>query len=158
MSDMPLALNAADAARLEAYLHKHIPLVRHMQVRVTACDASGLTLTAPLAANINHKASAFGGSLASLATLACWGLMWLVLKPAHGTHIVVNESRMLYLRPVTAALVAHCPLPDAPVLNRFLRTFERRQKARIHLHAQVLQDQRLCARFNGYFVAYHAKV
>ncbi|MDE2272743.1 MAG: YiiD C-terminal domain-containing protein, partial [Gammaproteobacteria bacterium] len=64
---MPLTLDPAAGQRLEAYLHAHIALVRHMQVRVGTCNAHGLTLNAPLAANLNHEGTAFGGSLDSLA-------------------------------------------------------------------------------------------
>ncbi|MHB8425987.1 MAG: YiiD C-terminal domain-containing protein [Gammaproteobacteria bacterium] len=146
---------AAAAARLGAYVHRYIPLVRHMQVRVAGFDAAGLTLTAPLAANINHQSTAFGGSLVSLATLACWGLTWLLLEQEHGTHIVISESHIIYLRPVTEALVAHCTLPDATLLESFFVTLKRRHKARLKLEAHVLQGKTLCARFTGTCVAYH---
>jgi hypothetical protein len=33
---------------VERYLHEHIPLSQHMQVRVVSCDAHGVKLTAPL--------------------------------------------------------------------------------------------------------------
>ncbi|MGH8307232.1 MAG: YiiD C-terminal domain-containing protein [Gammaproteobacteria bacterium] len=157
MSGLPPALDAASAKRLEVYLHKHIPLVRHMQIQVAACDISGLTLTAPLVANINHQATAFGGSLASLATLAGWGLLWLLLEQESSVHIVVNESRMQYLRPVTQMLAAHCPLPTESTRELFMATLQRRNKARIELQAEILQKKIVCARFTGSFVAYRGK-
>ena len=58
------------AEHLERYMLAHIPLVAQMRVRVASLDEKGLTLTAPLAPNINHERTAFGGSLASLMTLA----------------------------------------------------------------------------------------
>ncbi|MBU6470221.1 MAG: thioesterase domain-containing protein [Gammaproteobacteria bacterium] len=155
MSGVPLTLDAAAGKRLEAYLHSHIPLVRHMQVRMDTCNAHGLTLSAPLAANLNHEGTAFGGSLDSLAMLACWGLVWLLLEPGPAAHIVVAESRMQFLRPVTDTLMAHCTLPEAAARQTFLKTLERRNKARITLHVRMLQQQILCARFSGNFVAYH---
>jgi thioesterase domain-containing protein len=155
MSGLPTTLDAQSGARLEAYLHAHIPLVRAMQVRVAACDASGLTLAAPLAPNINHEGSAFGGSLAGLATLTGWGLVWLLLEPVHATHIVVSTSQIDYLRPVTDTLAAHCPWPGEAALDGFRKTLARRGKVRITLHVRMLQQQILCARFSGDFVAYH---
>lgn len=142
------------ATRLQAYLHDAIPLVRHMQARVEAYDAHGLTLSAPLAANINHKQTAFGGSLASLATLSCWGLLWLMLESQPDVHIVVNESRIHYLRPVTDTLMARCVAPTAEIQQRFLDTLQRRDKARLELHAQVVQSGLVCAEFSGTFVAF----
>ncbi|MGH8378478.1 MAG: YiiD C-terminal domain-containing protein [Gammaproteobacteria bacterium] len=154
MSGLPAALDAAGAKRLEAYLHKHIPLVRHMRIHVAACDTTGLTLTAPLAANINHQATAFGGSLESLAMLACWGLVWLLLESELEFHIVVAESRMRFLRPVSATLRAHCAMPDAAARQLFLDTLQRRRKARIELQARIVQADVRCAEFDGRFVAY----
>lgn len=154
MSGMPLSLDAAAGARLQAYLHAHIPLVRSIQLRVDSCDPTGLTLSAPLAANINHEGTAFGGSLESLAMLACWGLSWLLLEPESGVHIVVAESRMQFLRPVTHTLVARCALPEAAVRQTFLETLQRRNKARLELQAEIVQAQTICAQYEGRFVAY----
>ena len=101
MSGMQPSLKSAEpadirAARLERYMHRTIPLVEQMQVRVVAFDAAGLALTAPLAPNINHEQTAFGGSLASLATLACWGYLWLLLEDEPNMHMVVNEAHIRY--------------------------------------------------------------
>ncbi|HKE43757.1 MAG TPA: YiiD C-terminal domain-containing protein, partial [Steroidobacteraceae bacterium] len=70
----------ADAAsdpigRLKAWMNAEIPLTRHIDVRIAGYDQDTLTLLAPLAANSNHKGTAFGGSLFSLAVLAGWGLL-----------------------------------------------------------------------------------
>lgn len=157
MPNMPTAIDPQAGARLDAYLHAHIPLVRAIQARVTACDANGLTLTAPLAPNINHEASAFGGSLASLATLACWGLVWLLLEPVRDTHIVVSTSQIDYLRPVTDTFMAQCPWPEESAFAGLRNTLARGRKARITLRAEIRQLQTLCARFSGDFVAYRAE-
>lgn len=159
MSGMQPSLKSAEPAearvsRLEHYMHRTIPLVEQMQVRVTAFDAAGLTLTAPLAPNINHERTAFGGSLASLATLACWGYLWLLLEDDPGMHVVVNEAQLRYLKPVTAALTARCETPAADALQKFLDTLRRRGKARIELKAAILQDGVLCTEYTGSFVAY----
>jgi thioesterase domain-containing protein len=49
-----------------------MPPVQALGLRVGHYDGIALQLQAPLAANINDKGSAFGGSLASLMTLAAW--------------------------------------------------------------------------------------
>ena len=147
----------ARGARLERYMHRTIPLVEQMQVRVAAFDATGLTLTAPLAPNINHEQTAFGGSLASLATLACWGYLWLLLEDEPGMHMVVNEAHIRYLRPVTAALTARCEAPAEDGVQKFLDTLRRRSKARIELRAAMVQDGSLCAEYTGSFVAYRGE-
>lgn len=142
------------AARLEDYMRRTIPLVTHMQVRVAAYEAAGLTLSAPLAPNINHERTAFGGSLASLATLACWGWLWLLLEDEPGMHLVVNEAHVRYLRPVTGMLSARCVAPAAVEQGKFLEMLTRRGKARLELKAEMTEHGALCAEYTGSFVAY----
>ncbi|HLW74316.1 MAG TPA: YiiD C-terminal domain-containing protein [Gammaproteobacteria bacterium] len=141
-------------ARLERYMHSHIPLAGKMQVRVAGFDDAGLSLTAPLAPNINHERSAFGGSLASVMTLACWGYLWLLLEGEPKLHIVVNEAKLRYLKPVTGELSARCPAPEAKALKTFLGTLARRGKSRIGLTAEVRQGETVAALYSGSFVAY----
>ena len=159
MSGLQPALKTLDppaqrAERLLAYMHSCIPLVTQMQVKSPLLDESGLSLSAPLAPNINHERTAFGGSLVSLATLACWGYLWLLLEDEPRMHMVVNEANMRYLKPVTGALTARCAAPDAPALRKFLDTLDRRGKARLELKAAITQDGVLCAEYAGSFVAY----
>ena len=65
---------------LARYLHEHMPLTRALGVSVLAAGQQGVNLAAPLAANINHQSTAFGGSLASLAILAGWSWVWVHLR------------------------------------------------------------------------------
>ena len=162
MSGLQPALKTLDsperrAGRLLAYMHACIPLSVQMQVRSATLDAGSLALSAPLAPNINHERTAFGGSLSSLSTLACWGWLWLLLEDEPHMHMVVAESHMRYLRPVTGDITAHCAAPDAAATRRFLDTLARRGKARLELKARITQDGAVCAEYAGAFVAYRAE-
>jgi len=153
---LPLIVNSQVECRaLDTYIYKHIPLTQAMQAHVASLDAHGLKLTAPLAANHNHQASAFGGSLASLAMLAGWGLLWLGLEHGHGTNIVIRDMRMEFLRPVNSILNATCALPAAATWEKFTHTLARRHKSRLDLHIEIICEAATCARCTGQFVAYH---
>ncbi|HWP94968.1 MAG TPA: YiiD C-terminal domain-containing protein [Gammaproteobacteria bacterium] len=143
----------ASAAKLAAYLEHSIPLVRHMALHVASLDERALTLAAPLAPNSNHIGTAFGGSLNGLATLACWGLVWVLLEPVAPNQIVIRESRMRFLVPVTGDFTAVAPLPARDTLDAFVKAFLRRGRARLALEARVLQNEKVAAEFNGEFVA-----
>lgn len=153
---MPITLDHTAGARLATYLYAHIPLVRAMQVRIEAWDADGLELSAPLAANLNHEGTAFGGSLESLAVLACWGMLWLLLEDQPQMHIVIAESHTRFLQPVRGTLHAHCPMPEKTSLQTFLDTLQQHHKARIELHSRIIENGHLCASFEGQFAAYPA--
>lgn len=138
---------------LEAYLRTHIPLTGAMQVQAATLDQHGLCLNAPLVANRNHQGSAFGGSLASLAVLAGWGLLWLLLDEGRGANIVVRDMQMEFLHPVQGLLSAHCAWPALQDWEKFSHTLQRRHKARLELRTEIHDQDRLCARCVCLFVA-----
>lgn len=65
-------MNPAD---LEHYLHDHIPLSKAMAVSVASVAPHEVVLRAPLAPNINHRDTVFGGSASAVAILAAWSLL-----------------------------------------------------------------------------------
>lgn len=142
----------ADLAATERFLHEQIPLSRAMGVKVESHDASGLVLTAPLDANHNHLGTAFGGSLAALATLAGYALLWLELGN-RDAHLVIRRSELDYRHPVTGPLRAICRRPPDAELAAFRATFAKAGKARIRLGVTVEEAGRVCMGFEGTFVA-----
>jgi len=148
-----LAPSLDTLADLERTLHAEIPLTRAMGVTVARFDAAGLTLRAPLEPNINHKSTAFGGSLATLATLAGWGLLQLLLRDQRPVTVVIQESRIQYLRPVAEDLQATCALPRAGELEKFLQRLARKGMARIELEVLIPAGGATAVTFHGLFVA-----
>lgn len=136
----------------EAFFHEQIPITRAMGVRVSEWDGRRLVLEAPLAANHNHLGTAFGGSLASLATLAAYGLVWLELRDPT-FHVVVRQSSIQYLRPVRQVLRAVCQRPEDAVVTAFREALAAKGKARIELRVTIEDDGQVAAEFTGTFVA-----
>ena len=142
------------ASELQAYLHEHIPLSAAMQVAVEHLDESGVTLSAPLEPNINHRNTVFGGSLASLATLAAWSLVHVGLTDAGlPSRVVVMSSQIEYLAPATGTFAALCLRPAPEEWQRFVNTVRRRGKGRIALTVEVRSEGALAATLAGTFVA-----
>jgi thioesterase domain-containing protein len=80
-------------AEVEAYLHRHIPLSADMGVAVVACEDAGVTLRAPLAPNINHRATVFGGSVSAVTILAAWTWLHFSLRAAgHTSRLVIQRN------------------------------------------------------------------
>lgn len=70
---------------LEAYLHSHIPLSAAMQVHVDEVTGEHVRLSAPLAPNINHRETVFGGSASALSILSARSLLHVRLTGARVT-------------------------------------------------------------------------
>lgn len=133
----------ADAAtsRLQTLLDA-MPPVAALGVRVTRCDAQSVVLEAPLARNVNDKACAFGGSLASLLTLAAWGALESALH-ARGIHaeVYVADSTLKYHAPLYADLVAVAEVPGPEALDALLAKLGQRGRGGIVLEAAVRDPQ-----------------
>jgi thioesterase domain-containing protein len=142
--------------RLQQRLQR-MPPVRAMALQVEDFDAAhGLRLWAPLQANVNDKGSAFGGSLAGLMTLACWGSVTLTLDLAGcgEAEVYVQDSSVQYLAPLYHDLRAEATLGEGQRWEDLARTYRERGKARATLDASVrCADGRLAARLSGRFVA-----
>lgn len=139
---------------LERYLHQQIPLASAMEVAVSAVSSDSVVLTAPLAPNINHKRTAFGGSLSGVAILAAWSLVHVRLREEalHG-EIVIQSNQMRYDRPVTEAFCARAVLTVPNRWPAFVDTLRRRSRARVEVQADVMVEDDRVAQLNGRFVA-----
>lgn len=128
-------------ARLEEILREQLPLARFMDVRVEACDDSGLVLSAAGPPNVNLHGTMFGGSIGALALLAGWGLLRLrLLETGMDPEIVIQRSLARYLAPIAGAARAVAHAPAREEWERFLKTLRRRRKARILLEVEVFPD------------------
>ena len=141
-------------AELQAYLHGHIPLSAAMQVAVDAADADRVRLRAPLAPNINHRETVFGGSASAVAILAAWSLLHLRLRAAGlASRLVIQRNTMDYERPILGEFTATSSLAAPDAWPRFLRTLERMGKARAEVQAVLEADGQVVGRLTGEFVA-----
>jgi thioesterase domain-containing protein len=142
------------AAALQRTLHAEIPISQAMGIRVAGYDGRCLRLAAPLAPNINHKLTAFGGSLYSVAVLCGWGLLHLKLAESGlHKHIVIQESNIRYLRPVDQEMQAEC-CADEGELGRFFKALEKHGRARIALAVTLRTDDRVAVEFSGRYVVH----
>jgi thioesterase domain-containing protein len=148
------ALSRMSAAELEAYLHEHIPLSAAMEVQVVRLDESGVELCAPLGPNINHRHTAFGGSIASIATLTAWSLVHTRLTAGgRPSRVVVMSSQIDYHAPATSEFSARCDAPTESDWTRFVAALDRRGRARLELTSTVHSEGVLAATLTGSFVA-----
>lgn len=144
---------------LEHYLLQHIPISAAIGVKVDAASLRQVILSAPFKNNINHKNTVFGGSLHSVATLACWSLLHVNLSDfcEENIQIVIASSEIFYIAPVVTDFKAECCMPDSLEWERFRKILRRKGKARLKLNAKILQDSQLCVDYSGQFVAIRVK-
>jgi thioesterase domain-containing protein len=139
---------------LERYLHQHIPISLHLGAEVSEAGAERVRLRAPLAPNLNHRQTAFGGSLSALAILAGWAWLHLGLRErGHIGRIVIMRSSMEFLAPAEGDFEAVCGAPAPERWERFVRTLDQRGRARLELDVELAVGDRPVAIFRGQYVA-----
>jgi thioesterase domain-containing protein len=119
----------------------NMPPVRSMQIRVQGWHADRLRLHAPLSANVNDKDCAFGGSLASIMTLAGWSQCWLQAHAASWeADIYVADSQIEYQKPLYGELLAEAWLDASHQWQDVITVGQQKGRARATLHARVLRE------------------
>jgi thioesterase domain-containing protein len=130
-------------------LHQEIPLTKAMSLRVREASPDLVRLYLPIEPNINHKRTAFGGSLYSGAVLAGWGLLWCTLREFEiEAQIVIASSDMQYLLPVSTHFEAIC-VGDEEQIDNAIKVLKRRGKAKVELESVISCKDQACASLIG---------
>lgn len=142
-----------DLRALGATLATEIPISSAIGLTVVDFDRDVLTLAAPLAPNMNHKDTAFAGSLNAVLTLAGWSLLWLIAyTESIPAKVVIQDSAIRYLRPVTRDFTARCHMPGRNEIERLLLMLRRKGRARLELQAEIVEDDMTAVAFSGRYV------
>lgn len=138
---------------LEKYLHDHIPLSKAMEVRVRAASNENVILFAPLAPNINHRDTVFGGSASAVAILSAWCLLFVRLKiQAQSGRVIIHKNSMLYEKPISGGFTAIAQSPDEKAWLKLVDALKRNRMARITVTSTRDCDGQKVGQLEGEFV------
>ncbi len=141
-------------AEIQNYLYEHIPLSKSMGVRVEEVKNNRVVLFAPLAANINHRDTVFGGSASALAILSAWTLLNFRLKhEGLDCRLVIQKNSVSYDKPITGDFLAICEFSDDLRWKKFKAMYKRKHKARIQIDSRLEHKGETVGSFSGHFVA-----
>lgn len=139
---------------LTQFLKDRIPLTTAMAIDVVEARPDSVTLGAPLAPNINHRDTVFGGSAAAVAILSAWGLLFVRLREDYpNATIVIQRHAMRHLRPITGSFTASSFLTDPGAWDGFVATYQRRKRARISVRAMLQCGGERVGELDAAFVA-----
>lgn len=142
-----------NVSELQQYMNRRIPLSVAMQATVVEANADAVTLRAPLAPNINHRDTVFGGSASAVALLAGWALLFLRLRDRGlDGGIVVRRNTMSYERPITEDFTATAAIANPAAWEEFADHFRRKGRARIHITVILESHGEQVGQLEGEFV------
>jgi thioesterase domain-containing protein len=143
-----------NSGALQRYLHEHIPLSKAMGVEVLEATVDGVKLSAPLAPNINHRETVFGGSASAVAILSAWALLYLrLVNEKLNARIVIQSSAMRYERPITDTFTALSSVRDSATWRRFINMLKRKNRARTSVNSVLHCNVEKVGELEGDFVA-----
>ena len=139
----------------EQFLYRQIPITKAMGFRVLEFTTSKVRILAELEPNINHKSTAFGGSINSLMTICGWAMMFANVKDLDpNAHIVIQKSKINYLLPIGGDFIAECSLPDEALRQKFFETYSKHKKGRLVLKVSCYHQDILTTEYEGHYVAF----
>jgi thioesterase domain-containing protein len=143
---------------LETFLRSRIPLCAAMAVEVRTASPSAVVIFAPLAPNLNHRDTAFGGSVSAVAILAAWSVLYVRMQAEGLTgRIVIRRNSMSYDRPIAGDFTATAAAPDAADWVRFRATLARNRTARIRVAARIESGGERAGELEGEFAVLPAR-
>lgn len=144
-----------DKYEFEQFLYKQIPITKQMEIRVIEFSQNRIRISAKLEPNLNHKGTAFGGSINSLMTICGWALVYANIKEIDkDAHIVIQKSNINYLAPIDKDFTAECTLFDEEIKKEFFEMYDRHNKSRLKLKVTCSDKERLLAEYQGQYVVF----
>src|SRR6476619_6172927 len=127
----------SDLAWLDAH-YRAMPPVAAMGIGIAGYDGECLRLHAPLARHVNDKGCAFGGSMASLMTLAGWGLLTLWLRSVDlKAEVFVADSTVTFRQPLYDDLAVEARRAEDASWESAFDALRTRGRARLTVEACV---------------------
>jgi thioesterase domain-containing protein len=144
----------SDPASITGYLHQQMPLTKAMGVQVIQANDEQALITAPLAPNLNHQQTAFGGSIAALGITAGWVYLHCRLEGLGiDARLIIQKSQVEYLHPADDEFEASCIAPPVLEWDDFIAALKKRGRSRISRAAQIQCRGRIVAIHHGSYVA-----
>lgn len=126
-----------------------------MEVTVVEASPHQVVLSAPLAPNINHRETVFGGSASAVAILAAWSMLHLRLSAEGlGSRLVIQRNTMDYLAPIDGTFTAVAQVPAPETWQPFTRMLQRKGLGRIAQTSALHYQGQPAGQLVGEFVAF----
>jgi len=123
-----------------------------MAIEVRAASIDGVEIYAPLAPNINHRDTVFGGSASAVAIVAAWSALHVRMRAAGlDVRLVIRRNTMSYDRPINTGFTATAAAPTGEAWTKLVATVERGRPARVNVGARLFCEGQLVGELDGEF-------
>jgi thioesterase domain-containing protein len=139
---------------VNSYIHEHIPITSRFGATIESFDGEKVIISAPLKLNLNHRNTAFGGSISALGILSGWTLIFLKLKEKGiKNRLVIQKSSFDFLGPVDDDFQATCTMPKPEIWDKFIKTLTKYGRARITVKSKIESSSGSGGNHEGVYVS-----
>ncbi|RNC28768.1 MAG: hypothetical protein AWM53_01209 [Candidatus Dichloromethanomonas elyunquensis] len=143
-----------DELAFQQLIYEQIPITEKMGLEIIEFKPLSVKILARLKPNLNHKCTAFGGSINSLMTVCGWAAVFINIKKFDSdSHIVIQRSNIEYLSPINQDFIAECKIEKYETIEKFLLSYKKYNRARIKLNVFCRNNDKILSRFEGQYVA-----
>jgi thioesterase domain-containing protein len=144
--------------KIQQKIRSEIPVADFMNFQILDLSLQRSRTRFPLAPNVNHLGTAFGGSLFSAGALSCYSLVLAHVEKAGlvDAFVVISKGEIEYLSPGRGdfRVEVDCEVQQA---EEFQGRLKKGQKAPLKLEARIVApdasgSERQCARFLGSYL------
>lgn len=138
----------------ENFLHTQIPITKAMGFKVLEFTPDSVKISAPLEPNINHKLTAFGGSINCLMTVCGWALTYANIKPVEpDAHVVIGKSSIKYLLPIKGVFIGDARL-EKNDRKKFVERYEKYKRSVLDVACVCYEKDVISAKFNAQYIVF----
>ncbi|GAA0209876.1 YiiD C-terminal domain-containing protein [Kangiella japonica] len=138
--------------QLESLVHQEIPITRALDIRIDELNENSIRVMAPFEANKNIHNTAFAGSIYTVATIAGWSLVTsMAIHHQLEGSVVLAKANIQYKKPINGDIVAECQVDNNHLIDSFIASFQRKNRARIELDINLVEDGAIKATLHANF-------
>jgi len=130
-------------------LRARIPVIDYLDLAVTDARSECVRVEAPLAPSVNHRGTAFGPNVLTVAALATWLRVVLnVQREARPARVLLRSCEFSLLRPIATRFWSEC----SEVVTWSLDPLVRGDRVQLRLTTVVGVGTDCVGRYTGHFV------
>ncbi|WP_413293521.1 YiiD C-terminal domain-containing protein [Bdellovibrio sp. HCB185ZH] len=133
-----MEINTQDLIQI---LSDNIKLYEHLGITVETLNSHRAVLKVDLQKNLNHKGTAFGGSLYATGVMSAYALVLAGLKyyKLETENIVIAKGVIEYLRPIDSDFRILCEFPNLEEEKSFYQELQDKKRVRRDLKVQIFK-------------------
>ncbi|UYL07717.1 thioesterase domain-containing protein [Bdellovibrio sp. SKB1291214] len=134
-----MEVNSQDLIKI---LSDNIKLYEHLGITVETLNSHRVVLKVDLQKNLNHKGTAFGGSLYATGVLSAYALVLAGLKhyQIDTENIVIAKGVIEYHRPIDSDFRIVCAFADLAQEQSFYQELKDKKRVRRDLQVHIFKD------------------